>query len=79
MKISRPFLFMKKAGQAQKQDLSALSSITSLSHQMRGTTVGQGWDMGQQRDKGQNAGTFVDKIACFYAGTLVHWYRARIR
>jgi hypothetical protein len=37
----------KSAGQAKKQGPNALFSMTSLSHKMRGTSVGQGWDTGQ--------------------------------
>jgi hypothetical protein len=37
----------KIAGQAQKRKLKALFSIVSLSHSMRGTSLGQQWDKGQ--------------------------------
>jgi hypothetical protein len=39
--------YRKSAGQAKKQELNALFSMTSLSHKMRGTSVGQAWDTGQ--------------------------------
>ena len=47
VKISDPIIFMKKAGQAIKRKLNVVLSMTSVSHKMRGTSVGQAWDTGQ--------------------------------